>query len=109
MTKYAALLAVLITLALPAKAHAQACFPFGCGPLGAGGASMSVAFGAGMTAFTALPILIIEGVDPWTGNFPVVQYKYPGDKETVGVKTDFVSHTPYHVVVDGHDTIRSDG
>lgn len=122
--------ALLAAVAIPVRAEAVVpaapAVPISCqlGLCGASAASMSLGSNVGgmLAAFTAVwvfPYLNTTGERPFEDTFGVngVEYRYPHDPagyseayahmkpEKVSYHTD---HKPYHVRVNGVDTIRSD-
>jgi hypothetical protein len=106
MRKIYTILALAIAMASPkAEAHPLMC--------ATAAAPLTMSFIGGMAAFATLPAIII-GLQPyhvWGEVFPSVVEDYPADKHfprPVRAASNGFGK-PYHVTVNGVDTIRSDG
>jgi hypothetical protein len=109
MKKALAVAVVVAALAASPKAEAH---PFMCAtPLVAGAMPVTMAFMGGITAFATLPaaIVLLQDQNVWGQLFPSVVGEFPNDKHFPVAPVAFRSAKPYHVSVNGVDTLRSDG
>jgi hypothetical protein len=107
MKKALTVATVLIALAASPKAEAH---PLMCAT---SAAPLTMSFVGGMAAFALLPVAIVELQDAhvWNDVFTSVDESYPADKHfphpVKAASNGFGK--PYHVTVNGSDTLRSDG